>query len=576
MILTNTGVLKLMQRIKSFITAQLNTKANSVHTHTISEIDDLSSLQMGGYTKSEVDTLLNGKSDTGHTHTKSQITDFPSYGTTANTICEGNDSRLSDARTPTSHTHVKSEITDFPSLATVATSGSYSDLSNKPTIPVIDSALSSTSTNGLQNKVIKSALDGKADSSHTHSASDITSGTLNTDRIPNLDASKITSGTIDIARLPAGALERLVTVADQTARFNLTTNDVQLGDTVKQLDTGIMYYVIDTSNLNSESGYTEYTAGSATSVPWSGVTGKPSAFTPSSHTHSASDITSGLSSVATSGSYSDLTNKPSIPSKTSDLTNDSGFITSVDWSDVNNKPSIPVIDPALNSTSTNGVQNKVIKTALDGKADSSHTHVASDITSGLASVATSGSYADLNNKPSIPSKTSDLTNDSGFITSVDWSDVNNKPNIPTVNNATLTIQRNGATVKTFTANASANVTADITVPTKTSDLTNDSNFVASTDLASVATSGSYADLSNKPTIPVIDSALSSTSTNGLQNKVIKTALDGKANSTHTHSASDITNLSENWTVSGENLNISFGTSGSTWVYNANTKHLTIS
>ena len=48
MILTNSGVLKLMQRIKSFITAQLNTKANSVHTHTLSEIDDLSSLKMGG------------------------------------------------------------------------------------------------------------------------------------------------------------------------------------------------------------------------------------------------------------------------------------------------------------------------------------------------------------------------------------------------------------------------------------------------------------------------------------------------------------------------------------------------
>ena len=48
MILTENGVPKLMQRIKSFITAQLNTKANSVHTHTLSEIDDLSSLQMGG------------------------------------------------------------------------------------------------------------------------------------------------------------------------------------------------------------------------------------------------------------------------------------------------------------------------------------------------------------------------------------------------------------------------------------------------------------------------------------------------------------------------------------------------
>ena len=59
MILTENGVLKLMQRIKSFITSQLNTKANSVHTHSISEIDNLSSLSMGGvYSKSEVDTLL--------------------------------------------------------------------------------------------------------------------------------------------------------------------------------------------------------------------------------------------------------------------------------------------------------------------------------------------------------------------------------------------------------------------------------------------------------------------------------------------------------------------------------------
>ena len=48
MILTENGVLKLMQRIKSFIASQLNTKANSVHTHTISEIDDLSTLTMGG------------------------------------------------------------------------------------------------------------------------------------------------------------------------------------------------------------------------------------------------------------------------------------------------------------------------------------------------------------------------------------------------------------------------------------------------------------------------------------------------------------------------------------------------
>lgn len=47
---------------------------------------------------------------------------------------------------------------------------------------------------------------------------------------------------------------------------------------------------------------------------------------------------------------------------------------------------------------------------------------------------------------------------------------------PTVGNATLTIQKNGTNVQTFTANATSNKTANITVPTKTSDLTNDSDF----------------------------------------------------------------------------------------------------
>ena len=54
-----------------------------------------------------------------------------------------------------------------------------------------------------------------------------------------------------------------------------------------------------------------------------------------------------------------------------------------------------------------------------------------------------------------------------------------KSQIPTVNNGTLTIQKNGTNVQTFTANQSGNVTANITVPTKTSELTNDSGFLTS-------------------------------------------------------------------------------------------------
>lgn len=131
----------------------------------------------------------------------------------------------------------------------------------------------------------KQTWNGKADASHVHNADDVTTGVFDAARIPNLDASKITTGTIDIARLPQGALERLVKVADQAARYALTASDVQLGDTVQQLDTGVMYVVTDETKLDSADGYTEYTAGSATSVPWSGVTGKPADYTPASHSH---------------------------------------------------------------------------------------------------------------------------------------------------------------------------------------------------------------------------------------------------------------------------------------------------
>lgn len=98
--------------------------------------------------------------------------------------------------------------------------------------------------------------------------------------LANFDASKIASGTISIDRLPKAALERLVVVANDTARFALTTATAQSGDTVKVTSTGKMYLIKDESKLNSEDGYEPYTASQASSVPWYGVTGKPSTFAP--------------------------------------------------------------------------------------------------------------------------------------------------------------------------------------------------------------------------------------------------------------------------------------------------------
>lgn len=127
---------------------------------------------------------------------------------------------------------------------------------------------------------VKEKLKNKSDKGHQHGNADIT----------DIDASKIKSGTIDIDRLPKGAIERMVYVKDDAARFALTTNTTQNGDTVKVRSTKKMFYVIDDTKLSSEAGYEPYTAESASAVPWSGVTGKPTTFTPEAHTHAISDV----------------------------------------------------------------------------------------------------------------------------------------------------------------------------------------------------------------------------------------------------------------------------------------------
>lgn len=71
-------------------------------------------------------------------------------------------------------------------------------------------------------------------------------------------------GLIPINEIPPAAIEHMVTVANDTARFALTTDDVENGDTVYVDATKVMYMVIDDTNLDSETGYKEYSAGIAT------------------------------------------------------------------------------------------------------------------------------------------------------------------------------------------------------------------------------------------------------------------------------------------------------------------------
>ena len=74
----------------------------------------------------------------------------------------------------------------------------------------------------------------------------------------------------------------------------------------------------------------------------------------------------------------------------------------------------------------------------------------------------------------VPTKVSDLTNDAGYITASD------------VGNGTLTVQKNGTLVGTFTANTSTNKTINITVPTSAADvdaLPSSTKYAASMDLS---------------------------------------------------------------------------------------------
>lgn len=124
------------------------------------------------------------------------------------------------------------------------------------------------------------------------------------------------SGTIDIARLPAGALERLFVVEDEAAAMKA---NVQEGDTVKVTgNNNKMYFCVKAPTATGATFatcFTEYTAGSATSVPWSGVTGKPtklsqftndSGFTTNKGTVTSIAAGSGLTggTISTSGTIS--------------------------------------------------------------------------------------------------------------------------------------------------------------------------------------------------------------------------------------------------------------------------------
>lgn len=160
---------------------------------------------------------------------------------------------------------------------------------------VVDSALSSTSTNPLQNKAINSALSGKASTSHTHYIQNSSSDNGVLYIYPNGDGQ-------NPAHLGAW-LHALEAEVDNLTSFDLvevvTTLPTAASETMNK------FYLVAKSSGSSQDYYDIYITvqhesnGNYTyawekvddfdlqnlSIDWSNVTNKPSSFTPSSHTH---------------------------------------------------------------------------------------------------------------------------------------------------------------------------------------------------------------------------------------------------------------------------------------------------
>lgn len=210
-----------------------------------------------------------------------------------------------------------------------------------------------------------------------------------------------------------------------------------------------------------------------------------------------------LATVATSGSYNDLSNKPTIPAAqvNSDWNAASGVAqilnkptlaavaTSGSYNDLSNKPTIPenMVVYANNSLhSPEGITGLYTTSALTTAASASSMVAAIQGGNSVIVLSSTNEAVEITSfddhasgSPSTISFTGQFlsnwkTNSPEFIkftytsTTSTWSAEG--ATLPTVNDATLTIQRNGTTVQTFTANQSTNATANITVPTQLSDL----------------------------------------------------------------------------------------------------------
>ena len=208
--------------------------------------------------------------------------------------------------------------------------------------------------------------------------------------------------------------------------------------------------------------------------------------------------------------------KTEIPTKTSELTNDSGYITNTALEPYAKTVDIPTKTSQLNNDSgyittndvpvksvdgaTGDVVTNAVKTTTQTLTETQKQQARTNIGAGTSSF--DGDYNSLTNKPTIPTKTSQLTNDSGFITDAALTGYAKTTDIPTktsqLENDSHYITANEVPVTSVNSKTGAvqlnasdvGALPDTTViPTKTSQLDNDSGFITELPIASTTQLG---------------------------------------------------------------------------------------
>lgn len=224
-----------------------------------------------------------------------------------------------------------------PSLATVATTGSYTDLTNQPTIPTVPTNVSAFTNDAGYLTQHQSLAD-------VFGIVDYDSSTKHINFYGKDDTSKTTVlGYIDATSFVVDGMVSNVEVKSVTISGTPTTCLVITfnSDAGKQDINIPISQIFDASNY-----YTKSQVDTALS---------------------AKANTTSLATVATTGAYSDLTGTPTIPAAQ----------VQADWNESNsssmayiaNKPTIPTVDSAITQNSTNAVQSGAVYTALQGKQD---------------------------------------------------------------------------------------------------------------------------------------------------------------------------------------------------------------